>query len=141
MNLSQQYVSYLVDQKMLFNWMTSVLQKLYITKQKKKSQGGEKNNNEKKLTIFSSTSEWRLVSLQESRCLSSPEAKENKLPVADEVNAIVYKVSEQRNLLDCFLNHQEGLEQSSQGVYFSLYIFCLGLCNFHVKIIILYIQK
>jgi len=33
-NLSKQYALYLVDQKMLFSWMTSVLNKLYITKWK-----------------------------------------------------------------------------------------------------------
>lgn len=56
-NMSQQYVSCLVDQKMLFSWMTSVLQKLNITKQKKRSQGGERSNKEEKLIIFSSNPE------------------------------------------------------------------------------------
>lgn len=55
--MSQQYVSCLVDQKMLFSWMTSVLQKLNITKQKKRSQGGDRSNKEEKLIIFSSNPE------------------------------------------------------------------------------------
>lgn len=55
------------------------------------------------------------MSIQDSRCFSSLEAKESKLPVADDVSAIVHEVGEQENLLIAFQTTNQVWNRAGKG--------------------------